>query len=71
MAYIEHQRGRREMKYETVCIRRHGLDMLHSEDADFAAKVTYLCYDETFQGIYDPRHGVKQELLIPVYGKWE
>lgn len=57
------------MKHETVCIRRSGFDFLHTEGADFAAKVTSLRYEPG--KVYDPRDGVQQELLIPVYGKWE
>lgn len=55
-------------KHETVCITRHGLEFLHTEGADFAAKVTCLTYNpgET----YDARIGVKQELLIPLRGRW-
>ena len=56
-------------KYETICIRRQGLDLLHTEGADFAAKITYLAH--TPGQVYDPRTGIKQEMLIPQYGKWE
>lgn len=55
-------------KYETVCIRRHGFSLLHTEGADYAAKVTYLAYEPG--KVYDPRIGVKQEWLIPIPGVW-
>jgi len=55
-------------KHETVCIRRYGFSLLHTEGADFAAKVTHLAYVPG--EIYDPRIGVKQEMLIPRYGIW-
>lgn len=54
-------------KHETVCITRCGFNFLHSEGAEFAAKVTSLVYG---QGIYDPRTGVKQVMLIPLLGRW-
>jgi hypothetical protein len=56
-------------KRETICITRHSFNFLHTEGADFAAKVTHLEY--TPGAIYDPRGGVKQELLIPIRGRWE
>ena len=55
-------------KTETVCIKRHGYDLLHTEGADFAAKVTHLRYE--LGKIYDPRLGVQQEMLIPLIGVW-
>ncbi len=55
-------------KHETVCIRRYGFSFLHTEGGDFAAKVTHLQYEPG--AVYDPRIGVKQELLIPRFGVW-
>lgn len=55
-------------KHEIVCITRHGFSLLHTEGADFAAKVTYLTH--TPGQVYDPRTGVKQERLIPLLGEW-
>lgn len=55
-------------KHETVCITRCGFDLLHTEGADFAAKVTALRY--TPGAVYDPRTGVQQEMLIPRFGVW-
>lgn len=55
-------------KHEIVCITRHGFDLLHTEGADFAAKVTYLTH--TPGQVYDPRTGVKQQMLIPLLGQW-
>jgi len=53
-------------KTEIVCITRRGFNLLHTEGADFAAKVTQLQY---IPGeVYDPRIGVRQELLIPLIG---
>jgi hypothetical protein len=54
------------MKTEIVCIRRQGFSLLHTEGADFAAKVTELQY--TPGQVYDPRQGVKQEWLVPLRG---
>lgn len=51
-------------KFETVCITRHGFDILHTEGIEAAAKVTYLEY--TPGQTYDPRTGVKNEWLIPL-----
>ena len=51
------------MKTEIICITRHGFNFLHTEGADFAAKVTMLRYEPG--KVYDPRIGVVQELLIP------
>ena len=56
------------MKHEIVCIKRSGFNFLATEGADYAAKVTYLAY--TPGAVYDPREGVKQEMLIPLYGRW-
>ena len=56
------------MKHEIVCITRSGLEFLHTEGADFAAKVTDLQYEPG--KVYDPRVGVKQEWLIPRIGVW-
>lgn len=50
-------------KHEIICITRCGLNFLHGEGEDFAAKVTSLQYEPG--QVYDPRQGVKQELLIP------
>lgn len=55
-------------KHETVCITRSGFNFVRSEGADFAAKVTHLQYVPG--EVYDPRVGVKQELLIPRRGFW-
>ena len=44
------------MKNEIVCIRRQGFSILHTEGADFAAKVTQLSGS-----------GVEQEWLVPLY----
>jgi hypothetical protein len=53
------------MKHEIICITRHGFNFLNTEGEDFAAKVTSL---QSEPGkVYDPREGVKQELLIPRY----
>jgi hypothetical protein len=56
------------MKTEIICIRRTGLDLLHTEGCDFAAKVTQLRYEPG--KVYDPRVGVQQEMLIPRFGRW-
>lgn len=56
------------MKHEIICIRRQGFSLLHTEGADFAAKVTYLQYEPA--AVYDPRVGVLQERLIPIPGRW-
>jgi len=56
------------MKYEIICISRAGFNFLHTEGADFAAKVTCLQYEPS--KVYDPRAGVKQEWLIPRIGHW-
>jgi hypothetical protein len=56
------------MKQEIVCIRRNGLNILHTEGADFAAKVTELRYEPG--AVYDPRQGVTQEWLVPIPGRW-
>jgi hypothetical protein len=50
-------------KNEIICITRQGFSLLHTEGLDFAAKVTELQYEPG--KVYDPRFGVKQELLIP------
>ena len=50
-------------KFETICITRHGFDILHTEGIDAAAKVTYLEYTP---GAYDPRIGVKSQWLVPL-----
>jgi hypothetical protein len=55
-------------KFETVCIKRYGTSFIGTEGGDFAAKVTYLEYEPG--QVYDPRIGVKQELLIPRFGVW-
>ncbi len=55
-------------KHETIAIRRTGYNFLSTEGADFAAKVTSLQYQPG--EVYDPREGVKQELLIPIRGRW-
>ena len=52
-------------KTEIVCIPRHGLSLIATEGADFAAKVTQLQYEPG--KIYDPRIGVQQEWLVPIY----
>ena len=54
-----------DMKNEIICITRSGFNFLRSEGEDFAAKVTYLQYEPG--KVYDPRIGVKQELLIPIF----
>ncbi len=54
------------MKHEIICITRQGYSLLHTEGADFAAKVTYLQYEPG--KVYDSRQGVKQEMLIPLIG---
>ena len=56
------------MKYETVCILRSGFNFLHTEGADFAAKVTCQRYEPG--KVFDPRQGVLQEMLIPRFGVW-
>lgn len=57
------------MRHEIVAIGRCGYSLLHTEGADFAAKITYLQY---IPGeVYDPRVGVLQERLIPIPGRWE
>lgn len=56
------------MKYETICILRCGFNFLHTEGGDFAAKVTYQRYEPG--KMFDPRHGVLQEMLIPRFGVW-
>jgi len=52
-------------KTEIVCIKRHGFSLLSTEGADFAAKVTQL--QHTPGEVYDPRIGVQQEWLVPLY----
>jgi hypothetical protein len=54
-----------QTKTEIVCITRHGFNMLHTEGADFAAKVTQLTY---IPGSVGTRDDVRQELLIPLIG---
>jgi hypothetical protein len=56
------------MKYETVCITRSNFNFLHTEGADFAAKITHQRY--TPGEVFDPREGVQQEMLIPRRGIW-
>lgn len=53
-------------KTEIVCIKRQGYSILHTEGADFAAKVTMLRYEPG--NAYDPRSGVVQEMLVPLIG---
>jgi hypothetical protein len=53
------------MKTEIICIKRHGHDLLNTEGLDFAAKVTELRYEPG--KLYDPRAGVIQERLIPLF----
>ena len=53
------------MKTEIVCVKRHGLSIIATEGADFAAKVTQLQYEPG--KIYDPRICVQQEWLVPIY----
>ena len=53
------------IKTETVCITRCGFNFLNTEGEDFAAKVTRLTYEPG--KVYDPREGVGQELLIPLF----
>jgi len=55
-------------KFEIVYIRRNGLNLLHTEGADYAAKVTYLAY--TPGQTYDPRNGIKAEWLVPMPNMW-
>lgn len=52
------------MKFETVCITRHGFSILHTEGVDAAAKVTY--HGWTPGEAFDPRVGVKSEWLVPL-----
>jgi len=52
-------------KTEIVCIRRSGFNFVSTEGADYAAKVTQLSY--TPGEVYDPRVGVQQEWLVPLY----
>lgn len=56
------------MKYETICILRSGFNFLHTEGADFAAKVTYQRFVPG--QVFDSREGVQQEMLIPCRGVW-
>lgn len=49
------------MPHETVCIRRHGFSLLHTEGADFAAKVTYHAWEPGRAGT-----DIRCELLIPL-----
>jgi len=56
------------VKFETVCIRRHGLNLKKTEGIDAAAKVTY--HGWTPGGVHDPREGVESELLIPRLFPW-
>jgi hypothetical protein len=57
-----------QTKTEIVCIKRQGFSILHTEGADFAAKVTMLRYEPG--KTYDPRIGVVQEMLIPLIGNY-
>jgi hypothetical protein len=50
-------------KFETVCITRHGLDMISTSGVDAAASVTY--HGWTPGAVYDPREGVKSFWLVP------
>jgi hypothetical protein len=56
------------MKYETVCIRRQGYSLLHTEGADFAAKVTYHGWEARRGQVYT--YEVVSEWLIPIPGYW-
>jgi hypothetical protein len=52
-------------KDEIVCIKRQGFSILHTEGADFAAKVTHLRYVPGSVGTHED---VRQEMLIPIIG---
>jgi hypothetical protein len=56
------------MKNEIVCITRAGLNFVHTEGADFAAKITHHQYEPG--KVFDPRIGVKSEMLILRIGHW-
>ena len=58
-----------KMKYETICIRRQGYSLLHTEGADFAAKVTYHGWSKEHGPSY--AYDVISEWLIPIPGKWD
>lgn len=55
------------MKNEIICIRRQGFSLLHTEGADFAAKVTHLRYEP---GKVHGEEIVQQEWLVPLYRQW-
>jgi hypothetical protein len=57
-----------QTKADTICITRCGFNFVATEGGDFAAKVTHMHYVPG--EVYDPRIGVKQELLIPRFGVW-
>jgi len=56
------------IKFETVCILRSGFNFLHTEGADFAAKVTSHQYEPG--KVFVPERDVLQEMLIPRFGVW-
>jgi hypothetical protein len=58
------------LKFEAVCIRRHGLNLKTTEGIDAAAKVTY--HGWTSGEGRDPRADVvESELLIPRLFPWQ
>ena len=58
------------LEFETVCIRRHGLNLKTTEGIDAAAKVTY--HGWAPGEVHDPREGVvESELLIPRLFPWQ
>ncbi len=54
-----------QTKTEIVCIKRQGFSILHTKGADFAAEVVQQAY--TPGEIFDPRIGVQQTWLVPLY----
>jgi hypothetical protein len=53
------------MKFETVCITRHGLSIVSTSGVDAAASVTYQGW-EIGSKVFDPREGVKSFWLVPL-----
>jgi hypothetical protein len=50
-------------KFETVCIKRGGFDILHTSGVDGAATVTYHCW---IPGeVYVPCEGVRSFWIVP------
>lgn len=52
-------------KHEIVCIKRQGFSLLHTEGADFAAKVTYHSWTP---GTVQTQDDIRSEWLVPLPG---